>query len=223
MPEQQLAGAQVARPPVDQRDLRPAQAVRPTYPAGSRPIRATHSLTSRPYWRVVRCSPGRLRLGKQPVARSQTLQFEPSRQRLSGRLGQLERDGPAGFLLDDGGTRVDAVAEVDVGHAQADEVAAAQLAVDGGVEQGEVAGAALVLQAGTDCPDVLGFEGRLGADEAAEVPRSAGGGVGRRYNGTPFEEPSASHPDPDPPAPQLRARGLSRSRGRGVACRPRCG
>lgn len=28
MPQQQLAGAQIARPPVDQRDLRPAQAIR---------------------------------------------------------------------------------------------------------------------------------------------------------------------------------------------------
>lgn len=33
------------------------------YPAGSRPMSAAPSSTRRPCWRVVRCSPGRLRLG----------------------------------------------------------------------------------------------------------------------------------------------------------------
>lgn len=94
---------------------------------------------------------------------------------------------------------------MDVGHTQADEVAAAEFAVDGGVEQGEIANAALVLQAGAERLDVLGLKRRLGADEAAEVPRSTDGVTGRRHDETPFEEPSASHPDRDPPSPQLRA------------------
>ena len=58
---------------------------------------------------------------------------------------------------------------------QADEIAATQFAVDGGVEQREVANAALMLHAGTVRPDVLRLKRRLGADEAAEVPRLAGG------------------------------------------------
>ena len=111
MPEQQLAGAQVAGAPVDQRDLRPAQAVR----AVARWVEADqrHPLVDEPPVLSRRqMFAGTAAAWKQPVTCSQSPQLQPSRQRLAGRLGQLERDGAAGLLLDDGGTQADAVVEV---------------------------------------------------------------------------------------------------------------
>ena len=81
-----------------------------------------------------------------------------------------------------------------VGHAQADEVAAAQLAVDGGVEQGEVARAAIMLKACADFPNVPALEGWVGTDDAAKVLGTAECLSGRRYGEAPFEELPASHP-----------------------------
>ncbi len=98
---------------------------------------------------------------EQPVTKSQTALLQPRGERLAGRFGQLEGNRPTGLLLDDGGAQSHAVAQVDVGNAQPDEVAAAQLAVDRDVEHGEVADATIVLEAGANGPDVLGFERRL--------------------------------------------------------------
>jgi len=63
---------------------------------------------------------------------------------------------------------------MDVGDAQLDEVTAAQLAVDRGVEHSEVSDAAIVLKSGANGPDMLGFERRLRPDDPALVPRNAG-------------------------------------------------
>lgn len=92
---------------------------------------------------------------KEPVAPSTPAQAEPGGERLAGRLGQLERDGPASLLLDHGGSKPDRVAEVDVRHTKTHEVAAPQLAVDRDIEHGQIASAALVLQPSPNGPDGL--------------------------------------------------------------------
>ena len=66
---------------------------------------------------------------------------------------------------------------------EADEVTAAQLAVDDEVEQGHLAGIAGHLQTGADGPDLPELQGWLLADQFALVPRRVrggrrGGGVG---------------------------------------------
>jgi len=58
----------------------------------------------------------------------------------------------------------------DVAHAQGDQVAAAQLAVDGEVEEGEVAQPLRQLQADPDGPDLADLERRLGAGQLALGP-----------------------------------------------------
>ena len=78
------------------------------------------------------------------------------------RLGQLERYGPAGLLLDDGGAKPDRVAEVNVGDAKSDKVAAPQLAVDRGSEHCEVVNAPLVLKAGPNGQMCFGLSGGFG-------------------------------------------------------------
>ena len=61
-----------------------------------------------------------------------------------------------------------------VGNAQLDDVTAPQLAVDRGVEHGEIADAAIVLEAGANGSDMLGFKRRLWSDDLAAIPRDAG-------------------------------------------------
>jgi hypothetical protein len=59
-----------------------------------------------------------------------------------------------------------------VAHAQLDQVAGAQLAVDPQVEQGKVAQAALHLEPDPNCPDLPELERPLLADELALLPSS---------------------------------------------------
>ena len=127
---------------------------------------------------------GQVRIGAAPAG-EQALAGAAARgpqvvvERVARHLGQLEADGPAGLALADSGA-VDGVA---VGRhvidAQRDQIAAAQLAVDGEVEQRQVAGTPLQLQLRPDGPHVAGPQRRLGTGELALVaglPR----GLGRR-------------------------------------------
>ena len=65
-----------------------------------------------------------------------------------------------------------------VAHHQTDQVTAAQLAVDGEVEQGELADIAGYLQSGANGPDLPELQGWLLADQFALVPRRVRGGRG---------------------------------------------
>jgi hypothetical protein len=56
---------------------------------------------------------------------------------------------------------------------KAHEIAAAQLAVDGGVEHRQIAFAALNLKSDTNGPDLFRPKGTLLANETAFVPRDA--------------------------------------------------
>jgi hypothetical protein len=58
----------------------------------------------------------------------------------------------------------------DIADAQADEIAAAELAVDGQVEQGKVTDGMCILEVDTDGPDVLWLERGLLADQLPRVP-----------------------------------------------------
>jgi hypothetical protein len=70
------------------------------------------------------------------------------------------------------------VAVADVPHLQADQVAAAELAVDSQVEECQLAHPVLHLEADSECPDVLKLERYLLADDLALVPWLAMNSVG---------------------------------------------
>jgi hypothetical protein len=99
-------------------------------------------------------------------------------QRLTGHLRQLEANGPASLPLTD----VGAVNCIAVGrhvlHAQSDEVATTQLAIDGQIEERQVANAPFQLQPGADGPDMADPQRRLRATVLAlGAGRSASGWV----------------------------------------------
>src|SRR5262245_60787952 len=108
------------------------------YLSGSRPTPLTRWLTSRAYWRVVRCRSGPPRPGNKHWSKLSIADPEVVVHRLPGHLGQLEANWSAGLALAD----VSAVDRVAVGchviDAESDEVAASQLAVDGEIEERQV-------------------------------------------------------------------------------------
>jgi len=63
----------------------------------------------------------------------------------SGLFGDLELDRPAGFSLDYRGTVLHPAPDAHVAHPEPHEVAAPQLAVDGEIEQSEIASALFKL------------------------------------------------------------------------------
>lgn len=81
-----------------------------------------------------------------------------------GRLGQFEFGRPAGLLLSDSRAVGRIVARRNVIDLYGYEVAAAQLAFDGDVEQRQIARSAFDLELGSDLRDVLRTERRLCAD-----------------------------------------------------------
>src|SRR5262245_49103023 len=111
-----------------------------------------------------------MRRGTDPALKQVVRDIEraPFQHRSHGRarlLGDLELHGPASLLLDDDGTVLDLAAGGDVIYAQPDQVAGAQLAVDGQIEEREVAASMLELQAGSDGPYLLRLQCRLLAGE----------------------------------------------------------
>ena len=70
-------------------------------------------------------------------------------------LRDLEADGLAGLLLQDRGAGDEMRAVGDIADPQPNQVAAAQLAVDGEVEEGKIANPPANLQPDADAPDVL--------------------------------------------------------------------
>jgi hypothetical protein len=86
---------------------------------------------------------------------------DPGRDRLAGLLGQCEPDWLAGLSLLDRGSRQGAIFVSDVTHPESDQIATAQLAVDGDVEQREVPRSLCNLKADSDCADLSELEGWL--------------------------------------------------------------
>lgn len=90
-----------------------------------------------------------------------------------GGLCDLEMHRTLGLVLHDDGACRHGFAVADVPDLESDEVAAAKLAVDAQVEQGELAHPALHLETDAQRPDVLELERRLLPDELPLVPRLA--------------------------------------------------
>jgi len=104
--------------------------------------------------------------------------LDPRLQGVSGGGRDLELHRALSLVLHHDRTGCHLVAVAEVPDFEADENAAAQLAVDARVEQGELAYTALHLQADAQCPDVLDLERCLLPNELALVPRRAMDGVG---------------------------------------------
>jgi hypothetical protein len=90
----------------------------------------------------------------------------------SRRLKQFELHGPAGLLLHHRRPRPDPAAADEIANTDFDDVAAAQLAVDGKVEQGPVTQPSLTVQPEADRPHLLRLQRPLGTDHASGIPRA---------------------------------------------------
>lgn len=89
----------------------------------------------------------------------------------SGLFSNFELDGPARLPLDHGGAVANMPSHTYVVDSQPHEIAAAQLAIDREIEQGEIAAMLFKLQSDPDGPDLLWFQRTFLTDEAALVPR----------------------------------------------------
>ena len=95
---------------------------------------------------------------------------QPTSDRGARLLGDFELDRPSGLPLDHGGAIAHPATGAHVVDLQRDEIAAAQLAVDREVEQGEVALSPLKLKPDPDRPDLLRLERAFLANQATLVP-----------------------------------------------------
>jgi hypothetical protein len=80
---------------------------------------------------------------------------DPGGNRVPRLLGDFKLDRPLGFLLHDDRPRSDSTALDHIVDAESNQIAAAQLAVDGEVEQCEFTGSLRQLQANPNSPDLL--------------------------------------------------------------------
>jgi hypothetical protein len=99
---------------------------------------------------------------------------DPCGDRLAGLVGQLELHRLLAIVLQDDNAVGNGAAVRDIAHAPRDQIASAQLAADGEVEQGEVAQGVGKLQAHPDGPDLPDFQRRLRAGQFALVPGRTG-------------------------------------------------
>ncbi len=78
---------------------------------------------------------------------------------LSRLRGELELNGAAGLLLDDGGPLDRSPAVDDISDLEPREITGAEFAVDRQVEEGKFARVVLKLEADTDSPNLREFQG----------------------------------------------------------------
>jgi hypothetical protein len=165
MPEQQLNGSQVARLLVNLCYLGSPHRVRSVG-------RAIKSSTFDPLMHDACVLPGRdVRMVMNPAWEKILPGAElgvghPVAHRGPRLLGNLELDGPACFLLDHSGAVPDMPSYADVVDPEPHQIASAQLAIEGEIEQSEIAATIFKLQPNADRPDLLRFERALLADEA---------------------------------------------------------
>jgi hypothetical protein len=109
--------------------------------------------------------------GKQEVIQLQPSLLDPRCQSLSGGGCYLELDRALRLVLHDDGARGNLFAVAHVADLQGNQVAAAQLAVDPDVEEGQLADPAFHLEANAQRPDVFQLERCLLSNDLALVPR----------------------------------------------------
>ena len=96
---------------------------------------------------------------------------DPGRDRVPRLLGDLKLHRSLGLLLHDDRRGSDPTALDHIVDAKPDQIAPAQLAVDGEVEQREFPGSMIQLQSNPDGPDLLQLQWGLLAEQLALVPR----------------------------------------------------
>jgi hypothetical protein len=96
---------------------------------------------------------------------------DPRGEGVAGRLGQLELHRPLRLVLHHHRPVQDLIAVGDIAHPKAHQVAAAQLAVHGEIEQRQLPDPVVRLQTNAYRPDVLELERGLLANQLALVPR----------------------------------------------------
>lgn len=106
------------------------------------------------------------------VVQRSTASLRPCLHRLSCRIHQLELDRTLGLLLDHNGAVTDASAGNYIANPNLDHITAAQLAIDGEVEQRSVAQSPMLVEPEANGPDLLLFQRPLRTDKSALVPGS---------------------------------------------------
>lgn len=135
--QEQLAGAEVSGFLIDQRHLGPPKAMC----AVRTGVEIDHTNPAVDEARVLACSDmpaGIAAAWEQPIVRPLAPEFKPVRQRVSRRLCDLERYGPTGLLLDDGGALSNDTSVGNVREPQLDEAAAPELCIQRGVEHRQI-------------------------------------------------------------------------------------
>jgi hypothetical protein len=141
VPEQKLDRSEISGALVDQRGLGPAQRVR----AVERGIETDLMQPAVQQPRILAGAHMRLNTataGEKVPGSVSALCSEIGIHRLAGVLGEFEHHRPAGLLLANGRARDGTALRRNIGDTQADQVAAAQLAVDAEIEQRQIADAA---------------------------------------------------------------------------------
>jgi hypothetical protein len=101
--------------------------------------------------------------------------LDPSTDGVTGRLRDLELHRTLGLLLQQDGPRCHAVPVADVSSAQPHQVTGSKLAVDGEVEQRQLAATVGELQADSDRPDLFELKRRFLTYKLSFVPGFANG------------------------------------------------
>ncbi len=105
------------------------------------------------------------------VVESAASPFKPSEDARPGRLKKLELHRSPGFALDNDRPGPNPTAADEVARPDLDDVAAAQLTINGEVKHGSVANSTVMVEPEPDGPDLLRFEGALRAEFPTCVPR----------------------------------------------------
>ena len=109
--------------------------------------------------------------GKKELLRLQMRRPDPPHNRIARLLGDLKLHRPLRLLLHDNRPRGDMTALDHIMDAKSDEIAPAQLAIDGEVEECEFAEFVSELEANSDGSDLFQFQWGLLAEQLALVPR----------------------------------------------------
>ena len=117
---------------------------------------------------------------------------DPGGDRLPGLVGQLEPHRLPGLVLQDDGAMGNGAAGGDVTDATVDHVAAAQLAVDGEVEEGEVAQLIGELRADPDGPDLAQLQAPSGG--ASEQGEASGASLVKVWRASPNQPKQGAAP-----------------------------